>query len=57
MTDSPRDEKIASQPFAEEAKKADSKRSAAENRRVAKAEQVASEQKAAVVDKVHGLAR
>jgi len=57
MTDSPKDQKTASQPFAEVVKKADSKRSAAENRRVAKAEQVASEQKAAVVDKVHGLAR
>ena len=57
MSDSPKDEKTTSQPFAEEVKKADSKRSAAENRRVAEAEQVASEQKAAVVDKVHGLAR
>ena len=57
MSNSPRDEKTASQPFAEEVKKADCKRTSAENRRVAKDEQFASEQKAAVVDKVHGLAR
>lgn len=57
MTVSPKDQNPANQPFAEEVKKADGKRSKAENRRVAKAEQVASEQKAAVVDKVHGLAR
>ena len=57
MTDSPRDEKAANQPVVAELKKVDGERSAAENRRVARAEQVVSEQKAAVVDRVHELAR
>ena len=57
MTNSPKAKDTLSQPFADEVKKADSKRTGAQNERITQAEQFAPEQKAAVVDKAHRLAR
>lgn len=57
MTNSPKAKDTLSQPFADEVKKDDSKRTGAQNERITQAEQFAPEQKAAVVDKAHRLAR
>jgi len=57
MTRDAKPKKDGNLPFDEEVKKAEAQRSPGENERIAEAEARASERKAAVVDKVHGLAR